>query len=148
MPRFSNRIFKKRKYFGIKKCDVKDGPSEHKTPRPSTENQSVKKEESASKKSLSNSDYSIFTDNAERLSCYGNEIIDLNLLSNVLENNTVCKQCLTGLTGSMRITKLGCQKGLATKLALICTERDYEVCFFNSERFSTDVVVKGNLYLT
>lgn len=141
MPRYSNRIFKKRGPIGKRKAvdsasDSNDRPSQNaKTPKvsesPSCSSRPSPKI-SASKKKLSDSDYAIFDNNSE----YGNEVIDLELLSSALLENTLCKHCTQG---SMSIRKVGRQFGLASKMLLVCNICQYESYFFNSNKCIVDV---------
>lgn len=131
MPRFSNKIFKKRKSCNTR--EVISESSSNDVSEPGLGLASEEQKSSASERKLSSSDYSVYKDSVSE---YGKDIIDLGLLSSAILSNTLCKKCTIG---SMDVQKIGRQIGLASKLALVCNYSKYEAYFLTSDKCNVDV---------
>lgn len=71
-----------------------------------------------------------------------NEIINISLLSKMIENTVLCKQC-SQMSMSLSITR---HKGLAAEITLYCANCQYSVSFWNSDSVVLDNCDNGTYF--
>lgn len=111
MPRNNKRVFKRRKAFGI-----------HSKSSKNEDTSAVKKSNSKAKLRI---EYGEFLNSNST-----NEIININLLSNVLNTSVLCTVCKNK---SIKIKFSKQVQGLASELSLYCEHCDFQRSFLNTD---------------
>lgn len=129
MPRFSNRVYKKRKNVGKRKltlipsCDTTIAETVRSSAKQHMAGNSPVT--SSSKKLTGGSDrFREYVSDSDDI----NEVLNIGLLSSVLKESVLCKMCSSVGVG-LGITK---HFGLACEMKIICACCKYEVTFYNS----------------
>ena len=145
MSRFNNRVFVKRRNVGKSRSVVNnvvnsvDLPEKEKTCdmiSSASNNGNVGSSSSTSRKKLNS-----YTENYSEFMKETNEIINIDILSEIFQNHVNCKHCGGGIIFSVKK-----HVRLACEMVLVCENCNHEVSFYNCRSVQVGESEKSKLY--